>query len=114
MLTFRPIIPGQQLTGSIATIYTAAAPVAGSVILAVVIQRFVLSNTTGSDIVVSLYRVASGGAAGAANEIFPAQTIKAGTSQSVSVMEGLSLLPGDFIAAIGLNCTVEASGVIVS
>jgi Flp pilus assembly protein TadD len=104
MVTPKRLIEGSQLTGAAATYYTAPA------LTKTRIRKLTLNNTTGGAVAVTVYLVPSGGAAGVANAVWSAQTIAAGAKAECYEAEGHVLEAGDFISALGLSVTIQASG----
>lgn len=69
--------------------------------------RIRFANTTNAGATLTVYNVASGGAAGAANEIVPGITVAANTSYDTYLGP---MQPGDFIVAIsGTNNAITAT-----
>lgn len=91
--TPKRIIAGAQLTTSTAIYYTA--PTNQSC----VIRRVSFTNTTGTAATVDLYLVASGGTAGASNQIVVDKVISPGETWSCPDVEGQVLAPGGTIQA---------------
>jgi hypothetical protein len=108
MVTPTRIIEGAQLTGSAATYYTAP------VLTAVRIRKLVFCNTTGGAMAVTVYLAPSGGSAGATNACWAAKALQAGQTLECYEAEGQVLQAGDFIAALGLNVTVQASADLIT
>jgi len=102
------LIEGVQLTGSAATYYTAP------VLATVRIGKLTFCNSTGGAVAVTLYLVPFAGTAGATNILWSAKTVAAGQTLECYEAEGHVLAPGDFISALGLNVTLQASGDIIT
>lgn len=107
--TPKRLVAGSQMTGVAATYYTAPTATGSRAI----IRRLALMNTTAAPVACVVYLVASGGAAAVTNEV-AAPTLAAGESRTITEAEGQVLEAGGFIAALGLNVTITASGVEVT
>ena len=93
--TLAVLCPSTQLTASAATYVTAAAS------LKTVITRGRITNSDASvAYTFTLYRVASGGSATAANILVNARSVPAGGSDLVPELNGMVLNAGDFIQAL--------------
>jgi len=108
MVTPARIIEGAQLTGSAATYYTAP------VLTKVRLRKLVFCNTTGGAVNVTVYLVPSGGSAGVTNTVWSAKTLGAGVTIECYEAEGHVLEAGDFISALGLSVTIQASGDLIT
>ncbi|MDA8395552.1 MAG: hypothetical protein M0T72_10000 [Candidatus Dormibacteraeota bacterium] len=75
-----------------------------------ILKSMLVCNTTASAATLTLYIVPSGGAAGAANEIYNALSIAAGATQQIDLEQYLEA--GDFLA--GLQGTASALTVTLS
>lgn len=105
--TPKRLIEGSQLTGALATYYTAGAT------MRTIIRRMVLHNSTASPVACAVHLVPSGGTATVANRL-KAPTLAAGESLTITEAEGQVLEASGFIQASGLNVTIMASGVEVT
>lgn len=82
-----------------------------------IIDKFTVTNTTGSSALLSVYILPSGGSIGASNEIIDVQSIAAGASVDLSIMQNQILNSGDSIqvlAGTASALTIRASGREVS
>jgi len=104
MVDPKRLIEGAQLTGAAATYYTA--PVLSKVRL----RKLVFCNTTAGSVAVTVYLVPNAGTAGVTNAVWSAKILAAGETRECYEAEGHVLEAGDFISALGLNVTVQASG----
>lgn len=98
---------GAQLTTSAATYYTVPANTITT------ISACTLTNTTAGAVTATLYRVASGGSASAANCVLSARTIAAGESYNVGALIGQSYSAGwtlQGLAGSATSITLVASG----
>ncbi|MEK6418424.1 MAG: hypothetical protein V4801_02390 [Burkholderia gladioli] len=87
-------IPAAQLTAAAATYYTAGSAVAAT------INNLSLTNTSANPVSVTLYRVPSGGTAGAANCLLSAYSLSAGQSYVPPQAIGLQLDAGMTLQAL--------------
>jgi hypothetical protein len=88
------VIPSAQLTASAAVYYTAPNGVTST------INNLSLTNTSASPVAVTLYRVASGGSASAANMILSAFSLAAGQTYVPPQAIGLQLSQGMTLQAL--------------
>lgn len=103
--TAKRLVPGSQLTASVATYYTAPTKTRA------VIRSAQLVNTTGGAVAVTVYAVPSGASAGAANTLISARAVAAGESYSCPELVNTVLEEGGTLQALGLNVTLVVSGV---
>lgn len=97
---------GTQLTTSLVTLYTSSAK-------KTIVDKFTVTNTTGSAATFTLHRIPSGGTASNANMLIPARSVNGGAIDLVPELVGHSLEAGDFLQALasaGATLTVMASG----
>lgn len=87
-------IPAAQLTLTAATYYTAQPGVTAT------INNLSVTNTSASPVAVTLYRVGSGGTAGANNTIMSAFSLAAGQTYVPPQAIGLQLDPGMTLQAL--------------
>jgi hypothetical protein len=99
------IIPGSVMTGAAVVYYTA--------LYKTIIQSMDLVNTSGGAVSCTVYRVPSGGAAGAANTLIPARSVGAGQTDLCQEAAGMVLEANDTIQALGNGVTLIASGLQV-
>ena len=92
----------EQVTAAEVAIYTA--PTASNFESASVIYGN-CTNTTASDVDLTINIVQSGGAAAATNVYFPTGTVFAGTSNPLAPILGKILKSGDFIVSIGSSAS---------
>lgn len=105
-ITVKKIVAAQQVPNANTTIYTA-------VNCKAVIDKFTLTNTTGASVTATVFLVASGGGATAANTIISAKSIAAGETYTCPELIGQVLESGGFIVAIAgaaASLTVSAAG----
>jgi len=98
--------PGTQLTTGLVTQYTSTAK-------KTIIDKWTITNTTGTAATFTLHKVSSGGTAGAANQLINARSINGGAVDMVPELVGHTLEPGDFIqiqASAGATLTSMGSG----
>lgn len=88
------LTPSQQLGTAAAGIYTC--PVATRAI----IKRAVFTNVSTGAANLTVYRVASGGSAGATNEVIAAMSLSAGQAYTAPELANMVLTPGDAIFAM--------------
>jgi len=94
------VIQSAQLTTSAATYYTAPSGTTST------INNLSLSNTSASPVVVTLYRVPSGGTAGAGNTIMPAFSLAASQTYVPPQAIGLHLSQGMTLQALAATGAV--------
>lgn len=102
------LVAGQLMTGSAATYYTAPAAVR------VRVTNATVTNTTAGGLPLTLYRVASGGSAGAGNTIVAGRNIPAGETYNCPELIGKVFAAGDFLQAIGNGMSLDVSGLVTS
>lgn len=93
VVTAKCLVQSKYAENSQTTQYTATG-------LRTIIDKFTVSNNSGSLATIAVNVVPSGGTAGATNLITPAVGIASGTVYSASEMVGRVLNPGDFISTI--------------
>lgn len=98
------IIPGILLTGALATLYTAPT------LTRVRITNFTLMNDTAGAVACTVHIITAGDAAGSKNKRISARSIAIGETYPCPELIGRILEPGDFIQALGLNVSADASG----
>ncbi len=79
-----------------------------------IIKKMTVSNATIAAVAVSLYRVPVTKAAGNAYLIWNQKSVGINETREVFEFENHVLLPGDFIAAVGLDVSLMVSGVLVA
>ncbi|WLE58392.1 hypothetical protein GIY62_14780 [Burkholderia plantarii] len=98
-------IPAAQLGTAAAVLYTAPAGTTSTV------NSFALTNTSASPVPVTMYRVPSGGDAGATNCLMSAFSLAAGQTYVPNQVIGLHLSPGMTLQAFaGTAAAVTAAG----
>ena len=105
-VTVRVLIPAKQAENSQTTQYTASN-------VRAVIDKFTATNTTTSNVTLSVNLVTSGGLAGAANLIVDARTIAPDETYTFPELVGQVLEAGGFISTIAsaaTSLTIRASG----
>jgi len=105
-VTVRVLIPAKQAENSQTTQYTASN-------VRAVIDKFTATNTTTSNVTLSVNLVASGGSASAANLIVDARTIAPDETYTFPELVGQVLEAGGFISTIAsaaTSLTIRASG----
>jgi len=105
-VTVRVLIPAKQAENSQTTQYTASN-------VRAVIDKFTATNTTTSNVTLSVNLVASGGSAGASNLIVDARTIAPDETYTFPELVGQVLEAGGFISTIAsaaTSLTIRASG----
>ncbi len=70
-----------------------------------IVDKFTVSNNSGSNATIAINVVPSGGSAGASNLITPTVTIASGTVYSAPEMVGRVLMAGDFISTLAGTAT---------
>jgi predicted phage tail protein len=101
------LVDGSQLTTSALTYYTAPASTLTT------ISACTLTNTSAAPVTATVYLVATGGTAGAANIILSARALAAGESFNVGSAIGQTLSAGGQIQALAsavTSITLVASG----
>lgn len=107
-ITPKSLTDGTQLPAVNGTLYTTPA------LTTAVIWACTLANTTGGAITVTLYRVPSGGTAGAPTMVLGAYSVAANTSYVVKELVNQILEPGDTIEGFASSATsvsIHISGV---
>lgn len=102
------LVAGVQLTGSAATYYT------GTTGNRTTIKSASVTNTTAGVVALTMYRVPSGGSAGASNTIISARNIAAGETYNCPELVNKVLHAGDTIQALGLNLSLDVAGAITT
>jgi len=105
-ITLKNIIPRKQAENAQTTQYTATN-------CKTVIDKFTVTNTTGSAATFSVNLVASAGSAGAANLVLSNKSIAAGETYNCPELVGQSLEAGGFISTLAGTAsalTISASG----
>jgi hypothetical protein len=105
-VTVRVLIPAKQAENSQTTQYTASN-------VRAVIDKFTATNTTTSNVTLSVNLVTSGGSASAANLIVDARTIAPDETYTFPELVGQVLEAGGFISTIAsaaTSLTIRASG----
>ena len=102
------LVAGVALTGSVATYYTA--PTGNRV----TVKSASVTNTTAGVVALTLYRVPSGGSAGATNTVISARNIAAGETYNCPELVNKVLHAGDTIQALGLNLSLDVSGAVTT
>lgn len=106
--TNKKLVEGSQLATSAAVFYTA--PTNTTTIL----KKLTITNTSASAASVTIYLVASGGSASAANTITAAKSIAAGAVYEAYEAENHVLMPGDSLQALASaasSLSLQASGI---
>jgi len=106
--TATKLVAGSQLTGSAATYYTAPS------LTTAVVKAMTLANTTGGAVACTVYLVPSGGSATAANTIISGRSVAAGETYNCPEAVNQVLPAGATIQALGLNVTLQVSGVQIT
>jgi hypothetical protein len=105
-VTVRVLIPAKQAENSQTTQYTASN-------VRAVIDKFTATNTTTSNVTLSVNLVTSGGSASSANLIVDARTIAPDETYTFPELVGQVLEAGGFISTIAsaaTSLTIRASG----
>lgn len=105
-VTVKNIIPRKQAENAQTTQYTATN-------CKTIIDKFTVTNTSGTNATLAVNLVASAGAAGAANLVLPAKSIAPGQVYQCPELVGQTLEAGDFISTIAGTAnalTISASG----
>lgn len=102
------LVAGVAITGSAATYYTA--PTGNRV----TIKSASVTNTTAGVVALTLYRVPSGGAAGATNTVVSARSIAVNETYNCPELVNKVLHAGDTIQALGLNLSLDVSGAVTT
>lgn len=108
------VVP-QNLVPTVALTTGAVAYIAGAPSSKTIVQKATLSNVTAGAVTFTMYRVPSGGSAGAGNTIVQTKGLAAGEVYIANELNGLVLDPGDTIQALasaGASINFTASGVI--
>lgn len=102
------LVAGVQLTG-------AAVPYAtGSTGNRTTIKSASVTNTTAGVVALTVYRVPSGGTAGASNTVISARSIAVGETYNCPELVNKVLHAGDTIQAMGLNLSFDVSGAVTT
>ena len=102
------LVAGVQLTG-------AALPYAtGSAGNRTTIKSASVTNTTAGVVALTVYRVPSGGTAGASNTVISARSIAVGETYNCPELVNKVLHAGDTIQAMGLNLSFDVSGAVTT
>lgn len=101
---YREMVAAQTLTASPVSYYTAPGGTYAAIHAASV------NNPTGAVVTVDIYKVPTGGSAGAATKIASKAAIANGTTQLPEIVNH-KLEPGTQLFADGLACTLNISGV---
>lgn len=96
------------LTGSVATLYTSPANTY------TVIKSAVVANDTGGAVSLTLYKVPSGGSAGATNIVVPLENVASKETYLVTELLNKVLAPGDTIQGKGLDMALTLDGITVT
>lgn len=105
-VTVKTLIPAKQAENAQTTQYTASN-------VRAIIDKFTGTNTSASNVTLSVNLVTSGGSAGASNLIVDARTIAPDETYTFPELVGHSLDPGGFISTIASAATaitIRASG----
>lgn len=105
-VTVKNLIPSKQAETSQTTQYTA-------VNCKVIIDKFTVTNTTGTAAVITINLVPSSGSASTSNVVLSAKSIAAGESYTCPEVVGQTLESGGFISTIAGTATalnIRASG----
>lgn len=105
-VTVKVLIPAKQAENSQTTQYTA-------VNVRAIIDKFTVTNTSGSNVTFSCNLVTSGGSAGAANLIVDARSLVPDETYTCPELVGQALESGGFISTIAsaaTSLTIRASG----
>lgn len=98
-MALRPVaVDGVQIAGSATTYYTATNCMAR-------IDALSLCNTTAGPITVTVYKVESGGSAGASNTLLSSYSVAAGETYVVGGAIGQWVETGGFIQALASSAT---------
>lgn len=106
-VTVTQLIPAKQAENAQTTQYTSGTGVR------TIIDKFTATNTSGSNVQLSVNLVALSGTAGASNLIVQTRTIVPGETYTCPELVGHNLLPGGFIstlASAATSLTIMASG----
>jgi len=104
------LIPSKQAEASQTTQYTA-------VNCKTVVDKFTATNTSASNVTLSVNLVTSGGTAGVSNLIIDARAIAPGETYTCPELVGQSLEPDGFISTIAsaaTSLTIRASGRVIT
>jgi ABC-type transport system substrate-binding protein len=104
--TIKNLIPAKQAESAATAQYTANN-------CKTIVDKFTVTNTTGSPVPFTLNLVASGGAAGASNTIISAKNIAAGETYTCPEVVGHTVESGGFISTLAGSATaltIRASG----
>lgn len=102
------LVAGVQLTAAAATYAT------GSAGNRTTIKSASVTNTTAGVVALTVYRVPSGGTAGASNTVISARSIAVGETYNCPELVNKVLHAGDTIQALGLNLSFDVSGAVTT
>ena len=105
-VTVKVLIPAKQAENTQTTQYTAA-------LCKAIIDKFTVTNTSGSTATISVHLVSSGGSAGASNLIVDSRSIAVDETYTFPEIVGQTLESGGFISTIASAAsalTIRASG----
>jgi len=109
-VTINQLIAPQQVAATATTYYTSTRATTR-------IDSFTLTNTDTAAQTVTVYVIASGGSASAANMIISAKSIQPGECYIATEMIGKTLPASSFVQALcstASKVTIEASGIVVT
>jgi len=110
-VTAKRLISGSELTGSLATYYTAPANTRA------VIKKLTLTNKSVGALTVDLHLVPSGGTADDTNQLLDAESVAAGECLEITQAENQVIETGGFIRALASSAaeiTIICSGVEIT
>ncbi len=99
----RNIIPGVLLTGALTTLHTASGGTRERIINATV------TNDTAGVVNLTVHIITAGDIAGSKNKRISARPIAVNETYTCPELVGRVLEPGDFVQALGLNLSMDAS-----
>ena len=105
-VVIKALVPAKQAENAQTTQYTA-------VLCKTIVDKFTVTNTSSSNVTLSVNLVASGGSPGNSNLIIKAETIAPNECRALSQLAGKVIEPGGFISTIAsaaTSLTIEASG----
>jgi hypothetical protein len=102
--TYKELVKAAVLAAAPASLYTAPA------LTSAAIHAASANNPTAAPVAISVYKVPSGGAAGATTKL-AAKTVAAGMTAQFPELVNHKLEPGTQIFADGLGCSLNISGV---
>lgn len=97
------IIPGTLLGAALATVFTAPAGTRFR------ITNATITNDTAGVVSATVHIIPGGGAAGSANKRISLRPLAVNETYTCPELIGRVLEPGDFIQALGLNLSMDAS-----